>query len=110
MEPTTATIEDAEISADVKTIPLEGKIAAAYIRLTREESVAKGLSASAQRYDLTEYAKRAGLAPPVFYEELRPVGGDVPFANRQRGRDLIADIKAGTIAWPTGSTSRNDVE
>lgn len=66
-----------------------------YIRLTRDESLAVGLSAPAQRKGIQEYAERAKLTPLVFYEETKAVGGDVPFQNRLAGRRLIAAIQHG---------------
>ena len=71
-------------------------IVAAYIRLTRDESL-KGLSAVAQKSDITDYAHRSRLSPLIVYEEPRAVGGDVPFERRERGKQLIADIKAGQV-------------
>src|SRR5688500_2794552 len=72
------------------------RICAGYVRLTRDESL-KGLSASAQRQNINEYAARAGLEPLRIYEETRPVGGDVPFSKREAGRRLLTDIRAGAV-------------
>jgi len=70
---------------------------AGYIRLTREESLRKGLSAPAQRADISDYAKRNQLPELVLYEETKAVGGDIPFEKRLQGRRLINDIKADRI-------------
>lgn len=72
------------------------RLTAAYIRLTRDESL-KGLSATAQKENIAEYVRRAGLSGLQVYEEPRAVGGDVPFEQRSAGRRLIDDIRAGRV-------------
>jgi site-specific DNA recombinase len=74
----------------------ERRVTAGYIRLTKDESL-KGLSASAQRENITAYVLRAGLGPVTMYEELKAVGGDVPFELREAGRRLIDDVVAGRV-------------
>lgn len=78
--------------------PLRARITAIYIRLTREESRKKGLSASAQREEGLEYAKNAGLAPVEIFEEPVGVGGDKPFVLRTSARELVAQITEGRIS------------
>lgn len=70
---------------------------AGYIRLTREESLKKGLSAPAQRADIADYVRRSDLPELKFYEEIKAVGGHVPWDKRGQGSRLIADIKAGRV-------------
>jgi DNA invertase Pin-like site-specific DNA recombinase len=70
---------------------------AGYLRLTRDESLAVGLSAPAQKKGIAEYAGRAQLQPLRIYEETKAVGGDVPFEKREAGSKLLAAIKRGEV-------------
>lgn len=70
---------------------------AGYIRLTRDESLRKGLSAPAQRDEILAYAGRASLGDVELYDEPDAVGGDIPFEKRKEGRKLLARIKQGGI-------------
>jgi site-specific DNA recombinase len=72
------------------------RLTAAYVRLTRDESL-KGLSAAAQKENIADYVRRAGLPGLQVYEEPRAVGGDVPFEQRAAGRRLVDDIQAGRV-------------
>lgn len=72
------------------------RVTAAYIRLTRDESM-KGLSAEAQRENIAGYLRGRCLGPMVLYEEPLAVGGDVPFERRAAGRPLVHDIRAGRV-------------
>ena len=74
-----------------------GLMTAGYIRLTRDESLANGLSAPAQRKGINEYAKRAGLDPAVLFEETKAVAGDSAFDSRPAGRKLVEAIKSGEV-------------
>ena len=68
---------------------------AAYIRLTRDESLQTGLSAPAQRKGIHEYARRANLEPVRIFEETKAIGGDVDFDHRPAGRSLVQAILNG---------------
>jgi site-specific DNA recombinase len=77
--------------------PTDTRATVGYIRLTREESLLKNLSAPAQRHEIGVYASRAGLGDVEILEEPDAVGGDTPFHKRKAGRDLIKRIAAGEI-------------
>lgn len=69
-----------------------------YVRLTREESMLKNLSAPAQRQDIADYAERSGLSDLQILEESKAVGGDVAFEKRNAGRELVRLCKEGRVA------------
>jgi DNA invertase Pin-like site-specific DNA recombinase len=71
---------------------------AAYIRLTRDESLQNGLSAPAQRDGIARYFQQAKLAAPLrIFEETKAVGGDTDFEKRAAGKQLIAAIRADEV-------------
>jgi DNA invertase Pin-like site-specific DNA recombinase/predicted DNA-binding transcriptional regulator AlpA len=76
---------------------LKKRITGGYIRLTRDESLRKNLSAPAQKSDITDYVQRGGLLNLEFFEETKPVGGDTPFEKRPEGKRLIAKCQAGEV-------------
>lgn len=79
------------------TIEEQTKLTLGYIRLTREESRLKNLSAPAQRQDIAEYVKRLGITNFRIIEEPKAVGGDVPFEKRPAGRELFELCKSGKV-------------
>jgi DNA invertase Pin-like site-specific DNA recombinase len=93
-----STTQPQEANRESSEIPIQidHRGIAGYIRLTSEESL-KGLSARAQRENILRYATNAKLGPVSIYEELKAVGGDVPFEKRAAARKLIADIAADRI-------------
>lgn len=58
----------------------------------------KGLSAPAQRADISDYVQRNQLSGLRFYEEPKAVKGETPFQKRIAGKRLIADIRNGIIS------------
>ncbi|HEV2296870.1 MAG TPA: recombinase family protein [Tepidisphaeraceae bacterium] len=81
-------------SGDVEAAAI--RVTAGYVRLTRDESL-KGLSAAAQRENITAYVDRAGLGPVSIYQEAKAVGGDVPFEKRDAGQRLMEDVRRGLV-------------
>src|SRR5687768_6819409 len=72
------------------------QLVAGYIRLTNEES-RKGLSAAAQRDNIQQYARIAGMKSVTFYEEPRAIGGHISFEKREAGRRLLEDMEGGRV-------------
>ena len=68
-----------------------------YARLTREESIKRGLSLPEQERRAREICKERGWKPVEFYPEPRHVGGDVPFEKRAAGRKIVDRIKSGEV-------------
>lgn len=85
-----------EISPSLKAVE-SSSYTAGYIRLTREESLKKGLSAPAQRSDIADYINRSKLPKVKFYEEIKATGGHVPWNKRSQGSKLITDVKSGKV-------------
>lgn len=70
---------------------------AAYIRVTRDESVQTGLSIPAQIDGARQYARRAGLADPELFVEQKAVGAHLPLDKRTAGKQLLSAMQSGGV-------------
>ncbi|MBP9855102.1 MAG: recombinase family protein [Candidatus Omnitrophica bacterium] len=82
---------------DKVDVDILGEGAALYIRVTKEESVKKGLSIPNQRNRGIEIAERRKWNWVKVYQEPRHVGGDQWIDKRVALAQLIEDIKTGKI-------------
>lgn len=73
------------------------KVTIIYARLTREESIKRGLSLPEQERRAREICKDKGWKRVEFHPEPRHVGGDVPFGKRPAGRDVVDRIRSGEV-------------
>lgn len=67
-----------------------------YSRVTKDESVKKGLSLPAQRRRYEEIASRHGWNSRI-YAEPRHVSGELPPEDRPALADILADVRAGAV-------------
>lgn len=73
------------------------KVTIIYARLTKDESIQRGLSLPEQERRGREICGERGWRYVEFYGELRHVGGDVPFEKRIAGKQVVDRIRSGEV-------------
>ena len=68
-----------------------------YVRLSREQSIAKGLSIPAQIREGNEYAERNGYENVLVLTEEEATPGKTPFEKRKAGAELLQLIHEGKV-------------
>ena len=87
-------------SSELKDIPAgeaQSGITALYSRVTREESVQKGLSLPNQKRRFNELAETHGWESTKIYEEPKGTSGELPPEQRPALSSLLADARVGKI-------------
>ena len=70
---------------------------ALYSRVTREESIRKGLSLPNQRKRFLELASQHGWEPTEIYEEAKGLSGELPPDRRPKLRELLKAAQRGEV-------------